>query len=344
MPKSIASPIRLAVIGVTFLVSTFAPSLVFSTPIDYGDCIQGSIYPFGEIDTYTFDGAAGDVIIIRMTKSSGFLLPFLELFDPGGNKLTEDSGYPQAEIDTLTLPGTGTYIILASDCDGDNTGDYGLSLQRTFNPGGAVPITYGTTLQDSIVLIAELDAYTFDGTAGDVVIIRMTRSSGFLDPFLELFDPAGTRIAEDQGYPQAEIGPLSLESTGSYTILASDYDGDDTGNYSLTLIGTPPGIHDRDPSIEGPALFALYQSYPNPSHSSTSIRYSIPSAVYVRLSIYNQSGGLVRTLVSGMTPEGMHTITWDRMNNMGAKVSSGFYFYRLEVGEFTATKKMVVLR
>jgi hypothetical protein len=98
--------------------------------------------------------------------------------------------------------------------------------------------------------------------------------------------------------------------------------------------------------------FRLFKNHPNPFHSSTLIRYSIPSsnpessnqelpirAHHVSLSIYDITGRLVETLVDEIQESGVHQVEWD-----GKDQSSGIYFYRLNSGNNTTTWKLVLLR
>jgi flagellar hook assembly protein FlgD len=62
------------------------------------------------------------------------------------------------------------------------------------------------------------------------------------------------------------------------------------------------------------------------------------------LDIFDVRGQLVRTLVSGTRPQGRHSIVWDGRTNLGAQVSSGIYFYRLNAAGDSETRKMTVLR
>ena len=92
-----------------------------------------------------------------------------------------------------------------------------------------------------------------------------------------------------------------------------------------------------------PPVF-LGQCYPNPFNPSTTIRFGLSERMHVRLQIYDVSGRLVRTLVDGMRSEGEHFERWDGADSAGRTVASGVYFYRLDAGSFTETKKMVLLR
>ena len=85
-------------------------------------------------------------------------------------------------------------------------------------------------------------------------------------------------------------------------------------------------------------------NYPNPFNPSTTIVFSIASDMYVNLSIYNVAGQLIRTIVNENLPRNEHRVVWDGKNNEGSNMSSGIYFYKIKTKEFSATKKMVLLR
>ncbi|NIR48734.1 T9SS type A sorting domain-containing protein [candidate division KSB1 bacterium] len=97
-----------------------------------------------------------------------------------------------------------------------------------------------------------------------------------------------------------------------------------------------------------PKQFALGQNYPNPFNPETTIRFDIPNLngknVNTRLFIYKVTGQLVRVLVNEEKPAGSYEIKWDGRDKAGQSVSSGVYFYKLTAGDFTATRKMTLLR
>ncbi len=102
-------------------------------------------------------------------------------------------------------------------------------------------------------------------------------------------------------------------------------------------------VPDDRPAI-GPLLL---QNYPNPFLASTSIRYRIPETseyVGVALRVYDMNGRVVRTLVNGEQPPGLHELRWDGRDDRGLKVASGIYPYRLEVGGQSMTRKLVLLK
>ena len=99
-----------------------------------------------------------------------------------------------------------------------------------------------------------------------------------------------------------------------------------------------------DVESAGTPTIALLQNYPNPFNPATTIRFDVPSAMHVKLSIYDVNGGQIVTLVDQHMAEGCKEITWTAKDNRGRAVSSGIYFYRLVAGDFVQTKKMVILR
>ena len=102
-------------------------------------------------------------------------------------------------------------------------------------------------------------------------------------------------------------------------------------------IKIPIGISDR--LIELPFDYSLNQNYPNPFNPETTIKYGLPQSGDVSLIIYNITGHEVIRLVNNNQLGGTHTVTWDASN-----FSSGIYFYRLQVGDYIETKKMVLLK
>jgi len=88
-----------------------------------------------------------------------------------------------------------------------------------------------------------------------------------------------------------------------------------------------------------PHTFSLSQNYPNPFNPSTMIKYSIPQDGFVTLKVYNLLGQEVATLFEGEKHAGEYTVTFD-----GSKLSSGVYIYNLKSGNFSQTKKLMVLK
>jgi len=88
-----------------------------------------------------------------------------------------------------------------------------------------------------------------------------------------------------------------------------------------------------------PAYFSLEQNYPNPFNPKTIINYSIAKSEFVEIKIYNSLGQEIKTLVNEINQPGNHSINFN-----GSSLSSGVYFYRINAGSFSQTKKMILLK
>jgi len=93
-----------------------------------------------------------------------------------------------------------------------------------------------------------------------------------------------------------------------------------------------------------PESYHLSQNYPNPFNPITNIQYDIPEEGHIQLIIYDLLGRKVRTLVNKIVLPGYKSIKWDGKNDNGSLVTSGVYFYMIQAGNFSKTKKMIILK
>ncbi|MBD3376858.1 T9SS type A sorting domain-containing protein [candidate division KSB1 bacterium] len=97
-----------------------------------------------------------------------------------------------------------------------------------------------------------------------------------------------------------------------------------------------------------PEEFSLEQNYPNPFNAGTTITFNIPQTesgfVQGTLAVYDLQGRLIKSLANGAFSAGQHQFNWDGTNSDGDMASSGVYFYHLKAGDFTATKRMLMLK
>ena len=103
-------------------------------------------------------------------------------------------------------------------------------------------------------------------------------------------------------------------------------------------------------SVEGahsnslPTDFELKQNFPNPFNPNTTIQFQLPAASHMSLKIYNLDGQLIKTLISEQMTAGNHNVNWDGTNDLGIKVGSGLYFYRIQAGRFTTARRMILIK
>jgi hypothetical protein len=124
----------------------------------------------------------------------------------------------------------------------------------------------------------------------------------------------------------------------------------------LSILGIPPfyipGLETKETdeivSVENeePALndFVLKQNYPNPFNPSTTIKYSIPTTEFVTLKIYDVLGNEMATLVDEYKPTGSYEVEFNSHSSSIRNLASGVYFYTLQAGSFTRTKKLILMK
>ena len=129
------------------------------------------------------------------------------------------------------------------------------------------------------------------------------------------------------------LGPI-IATDGKYDVYAEN------GPFTLTIDGSKLEISDSDLI---PETFALHANYPNPSTHHT-ISYDLPEQAQVTLGIYDLLGKQLKTLVNQSQDAGSKTAVWDGTDGLGRSVSAGVYLYQIQAGEFSQTRKMVLLK
>jgi hypothetical protein len=236
--------------------------------LTFGQTVTGAIPQAAEMDTFTFQAEAGDVVLVGMSRTSGSLWPEIRVYNASGSALGAAGGSVHAElivtvfqawrvylpvvvskhtggeatarwpepVQRLEVTAAGTYAILVGDgYNGTYTGSYDVHLQRLNNPGNATALSFGQTLAGSIGMAGEMDAYTFVGEAGDVVLAGMSKTSGTLWPQVRVYDPSGNPVGSTTGSAHTEV-VARLSMDGTYLVLACDgYNGTYTGSYNVHL-------------------------------------------------------------------------------------------------------------
>lgn len=215
------------------------PSGAESLP--YGQVTSGTISSATQSNTYTFSANLDDVLDFTMVTTSGGVSPKIRIYDPNGTQLTgADNSFCSGgtlELNTVTIPSTGTYTVLFGDCSDTNTGNYDLYMQRTDNPSAPAPINFGATETGSIGSAAQSNTYTFTANTNDVLDFTMVTTSGGISPDIRIYDPNGTLLASASNSfcsgGTLELNTVTIPSTGTYTVLFGDCAETNTGNYVI---------------------------------------------------------------------------------------------------------------
>ena len=109
---------------------------------------------------------------------------------------------------------------------------------------------------------------------------------------------------------------------------------------TLVLELTQTGIDDG----VVPSVFALRQNSPNPFRGGTTMAFNLPAPARTRIDVYSVAGRKVATVVDRDFPAGTHSVDWNGADSTGRSVPAGIYFYRIEAGTDSSTRKMIVLR
>ena len=147
----------------------------------------------------------------------------------------------------------------------------------------------------------------------------------------------GIAFGTDPLYPLSKRG---WENTGSYA-PSRDRSGQDMAISFVADIHV--GIDDENASSL-PVSFNLHQNYPNPFNANTEITFDLASQSNVILNVYNIAGQKISNLANGSFEAGTHKVIWNGTSDSGKAITSGVYFYHIEVDNTTQTKKMVLLK
>ncbi|HOJ19160.1 MAG: T9SS type A sorting domain-containing protein [Ignavibacteriales bacterium] len=199
-----------------------------------------------------------------------------------------------------------------------------------------------------------------------VVADTTVQTNGF--PFITVLNDAGIngdKVAGDKVWSKAIVFPTGTAAGAIEFKFSAYYPNCDTVNggtspldneggfgmnhlFTLRQVATTMELYnffgDYATSIkEEPSLtaetYALYQNYPNPFNPSTTISYNVPQDGIVTLKIFNIMGEEVATLHNSFQKAGAYSASFD-----ASSLTSGVYFYNLTAGDFTATKKMMLIK
>ncbi len=132
---------------------------------------------------------------------------------------------------------------------------------------------------------------------------------------------------------------------GTYYYVIENLATDGEAGLSMPVavkVQATTAVETKQPTM--PKQFDLLQNYPNPFNPSTMIQYNLKEPKHVTISVYSQSGQLVRTLVNARESAGPHSVVWNGSNESGELVASGIYYCQMKVDGFSQIRKMTLLK
>jgi hypothetical protein len=202
--------------------------------------------------------------------------------------------------------------------------------------GQYYPITEGAT-SGSGVLPVELVTFTAK-SSGKIVELNWNTATEVKNYGFSIERSQGTSVWTEAGFvkgagnsnsPKAYSFSEKNLSSGNYAYRLKQIDFDGTTKYSQEV-----GV-----TVNAPAGFSLGQNYPNPFNPTTTIEFSLPQKSEVNLSVINMLGQVVKEIASGTFEAGTHSV---KLN--ASDIASGIYMYKLQAGNFTSVKKLVLLK
>ncbi len=212
-----------------------------------GETVNGNV-DTGDFDVWTFSANSGDSIELRMGGVN--LVPWMHLYGPDGALVqvapeTAPGGGSRDAIISTRLAMSGTFTLVTSGYYPNSAGDYSVSFLKApgeiaitpGDEGGA--LTNGFTYSGSID-IGDVDAWTFEGRAGNNIEIRLGGTN--VVPWIHLYGPDGALVdvvpdnAPGGGSRDAALYNVKLPASGTYTVTVGSYYFNGGGGYTLTLV------------------------------------------------------------------------------------------------------------
>jgi hypothetical protein len=226
--------------------------------------------------------------------------------------------------------------IFVTGLAGDNNNRYGVTLKYT-DAGDTVwvkrndsPSTYDQN--HKCKADANGDVYIsgtrYNGTNDDWVMLKYKGTDGTL-----LWTVVFNHPANNSDYAI----DCALDNSGG--LYATGFVNYNNGNSDIYTVKYQSTIGIKKISSEIPSSFLLSQNYPNPFNPKTIINFQLPMSNYVKLNIYDALGREVATLVNEQLNPGTYEVEWNAGN-----YPSGTYFYKLQTGSFSETKKMLIVK
>jgi sugar lactone lactonase YvrE len=227
--------------------------------------------------------------------------------------------------------------------------------------------TYGTEAERTIVTDAQEVIYRFSGLNPKVAYeVQASYFSGQSNVEQILYaeeNPLHSPLAVGQAIVKTDWLAIPAPTVADGRLELHFVKSGGTGKVSVAEIwlreanynpNDPPNL--EQPEAPLPKEFVLQQNYPNPFWSeatsrsagnpSTTITFSIPAAYHgpVTLRIFNMLGETVRVLIDGELAPGHYNEVWDGLDHSGRRLASGLYLYQLRAGNFSTTRKLVLMR
>ena len=269
-------------------------------------------------------------------------------------KETNDLGYALTGRRSTNTFGSDDVYLIKTDQDGNSSCEFGIFNANVFDISNLVAVDISMSISSTIsvadlnltvinpntaeniwcgIIPVELKSFLYE-VDGNKVLLKWstateTNNMGFRinrDGEEIGFVPGAGTTTEPQNYSFADENVEN--GTYLYSLIQLDYDGttENVGEVEIIINNTP-----KD--------YSLLQNFPNPFNPSTIISFTVPERTKVVLKVYDVLGAEVAELVNGIKSPGRYEVKFDSNH-----LPSGIYFYTIQAGKFTDSKKMILLK
>ncbi|NBB80664.1 MAG: hypothetical protein GVY36_14670 [Verrucomicrobia bacterium] len=209
-----------------------------------GQRVSGTLSPIGDIDSWTIAVEAGITLRVGVGEVSGTNFePFLEIFQPGGDRVASNSGSVSADaVHTAAVSGIFTVTLKDASSTPNGTGNYEIYFALSKGPfmvpsgdeGGAI---FSGERHSGTIDLGDADLWSFEVSAGEAIRLAVAETSGAgFTPFLLLYGPDGSLLGSNSGSSSADV-VVNASVAGTYTAVVQDGNTDvsGTGAYELFL-------------------------------------------------------------------------------------------------------------
>ena len=265
---------------------------------------------------------------LRVNLSVGLAPSYIMRLNAGGEPYSDSVGiewladrvYKAGEYGYVGNGGTYATTDTISRTDNDvlyQTERWGMTAYRFDVPNG----NYRVVLHFAEIFCTRPNKRTMSVAIEDQLVLEN----------IDLYQEAGHDVAVRYSYSDVVVTDDRLEITFSSTRGQPKIQAIEViGTSQNKLLKNKP-ILSKLTIPEISSAFTLYQNYPNPFNSSTKIRYNLPFDSKVTLKIFNVLGKAVYTLEDSHKQAGIHSVVWNAHNELGGTVTSGIYFYQIEI-------------
>jgi len=309
---------------------------------DYDDYWAITSTSDGKIDIKTESNSTLDIDLYLYDINGNAIIKSATTYGVNENLVFENLDAGKYFVRAFRASGYGSYKItavfsaplLSNDIEPNNESSQALKITSNNKMTGHLGY-YSNNHTDSD------DYYTIDLVSSwDSLYVR-TDSDNSLDVDIYLINTNNSGMASAIAYGTKEILKFGKINAGKYFVRVSRANGQ--GSYAIMVsnhyIPTPlTDVNEQDIQLL-PTAFSLSQNYPNPFNPATTIKYDLPENSNVELKVYDVLGNEVANLFTGYQNAGSYSV-----NFRADKLSSGVYFYRIDAGSFSQTKKFILMK